>query len=256
MEEEELRIWNIKKVPSFLTPGAGGQQEYIAQVVTASNVYSVAQVVNRIERIGSEANRQVFIGHVLQFIDECEEIILEGNSVNLGIVKMSPRYTGLLDGADGATVGDHKKTVTVTVTQRLIKALKSVGVRIVGTEKPGDTALIESVYDKASRKKDGSITVGDNIVIKGEKIKIEGEPQEDPDVIEAGLGVFFVPDTGAEVEAVRIDTNDPTSVEVRVPAGLPKNKSYGLKIVTRYSTGTLLNNPRAIVAPFKVTPLP
>jgi hypothetical protein len=252
----ELYIWNLKKTPSYLTPGQGGQQEYIAQVVTASNVYGVEQIVDRIERVGSEANRQVFVGHVRQFIDECEEVILEGNSVNLGIVKLSPRYTGLLDGADGAAVGNHRKTVTVTVTQRLLKALKAVGVRIVGTEKPGDTALIESVYDRATRRKDGNITVGDNIVIKGEKIKIEGEPQADPYVFEAGLGVFFVPETGAEVEAVRIDTNNPTEVEVRVPAGLPKNKTYTLKIVTRFTEGHLLNNPRTIVAPFKVTPLP
>jgi hypothetical protein len=227
-------------------------------------VLDIGNIADSIKEDGYELNKATIIDVFDRIIEKVKQAIVAGNSVDLDIVKVSPLVDGPWEDHDSYDEGVHDKTVTVTAKSSLVKALKDVQVDVVGYRKPGDSAVILGVTDKATKKKDYSITVGDNILIKGEKIKVVGLPDPDADddddndsVTEAGIGVFFIPESGAPIQATRIDTNLPTEVEVRVPSTLQKGKEYGLQIVTRFSSGNyLLNIPRTIVADFLLTTLP
>jgi hypothetical protein len=252
--------WEVQLRPFTLLKN--GKKAYIAQVITAAVVLDIGNIADSIKEDGYELNKATIIDVFDRIIEKVKQAIVAGNSVDLDIVKVSPLVDGPWEDHDSYDEGVHDKTVTVTAKSSLIKALKDVQVDVVGYRKPGDTAVILGVTDKASRKKDYSITVGDNILIKGEKIKIEGLPDPDAEdddediVTEAGIGVFFIPESGAPIQAARIDSNLPTEVEVRVPNTLQKGKQYGLQIVTRFSSSNyLLNVPRTIVADFLLTTL-
>jgi hypothetical protein len=240
-----------------------GKKAYIAQVITAAVVLDIGNIADSIKEDGYELNKATIVDVFDRIIEKVKQAIVAGNSVDLDIVKVSPLVDGPWEDHDSYDEGVHDKTVTVTAKSSLVKALKDVQVDVVGYRKPGDTAVILGVTDKASRKKDYSITVGDNILIKGEKIKVVGLPDPDAEddddndiVTEAGIGVFFIPESGAPIQATRIDTNSASEVEVRVPNTLQKGKEYGLQIITRYTGGAqLLNVPRTIVADFLLSTL-
>jgi hypothetical protein len=250
--------WEIQLRPFTLLKN--GKKSYIAQVITAAVVLDIDDIAAAIKEDGYELNKATIIDVFDRIIEKVKQAIVAGNSVDLDIVKVSPLVNGPWEDHDSYDEGVHDKTVTVTAKTSLIKALKDVEVDVVGYRKPGDTAVILAVTDKATKKTDYSITVGDNILIKGEKIRVQGLPQPDDDeeseVFEDGIGVFFIPESGAPVQATRIDTNEPTQVEVRVPSTLQKGKQYGLQIVTRFTGGKqLLNVPRTVVADFLLTTL-
>jgi hypothetical protein len=112
---------------------------------------------------------------------------------------------------------------------------------------------ISSVKDPSTKKEDGTFTVGKTLFIYGQRVKVIGNPQEDPDVLEEGIGVFFVPATGSPVEVTNIHMNEPGFVLVEVPSTLAKNAEFTLRIITRYTGGTeLLKTPRVIEYPHKI----
>jgi hypothetical protein len=246
-----------------------GKKVFIAQVVTATVVLNVEDIAQAIKEDGYELNIATIIDVFDRIVEKVKQAIVNGNSVDLDIVKVTPLVDGPWEDHDSYEEGVHSKTVTVTPKAALTKELQDVQVDVVAYRKPGDTAVILGVTDKATRKKDYSITVGDNIIIKGEKIKLQGLPDPDNDddndndddddddknlvISEEGIGVFFVPETGTPIQATRVDANTATKVEVRVPTTLQKGKQYGLQINTRYAGTIPLNVPRTIVADFLLT---
>jgi hypothetical protein len=131
----------------------------------------------------------------------------------------------------------HKITCDLTTTDELRKALEEVGVEVLGVKESG--ARIGLVTDVITGKTDGTITIDNDIIITGEKIRIEPVGEE-------GLGVFLVDANGIETLVTHpLTQNDPKKIICRTPilgAG-----AYTLKIVTRFTQGaTLLNQPRTI----------
>jgi hypothetical protein len=130
--------------------------------------------------------------------------------------------------------------------------LSAVSLEILGFKDAG--ANITIVTDLATMLQDDTITPGDDILLEGDKIKVIGEETEVG--TEQGIGVFFIDDSGNTVQATRFNENSPSRVNVRVPASLPKGKSYTLRIVTRFSGSKLLVEPRTIDFARKVKTLP
>jgi hypothetical protein len=157
--------------------------------------------------------------------------------------------TPLLGGVvkPGGDTSGVKKLFSCTVTKPFAAELKNVTLTLRQQKDFEDFAKITGVEDVLTHKTDNTITVGDDIFITGDKIRILGKEQPTPGVIEPGIGVYFVPATGAAIHAPRINQNEPSFVNVRVPANLAKNQLYTLRIVTRFTGGDLLlANPRTI----------
>ena len=95
------------------------------------------------------------------------------------------------------------------------------------------------VADTFTGLSNGSITPNEDILIEGDRIRINGA--------DSSVGIFFVSEDGEKVTPVtrRLTQNDPSRIIARVPA-LTDGK-YKLRIVTQFSKGvTLLKSPRTI----------
>jgi hypothetical protein len=252
------KIWKVQLKP--FTLAGKGKKVFVAQVVNANVVLGIDHIADSIKDDGYELNKATIIDVHQRINQKVAQALQEGNSVDLGIVKAAPVVTGPWEDHDSFQDGVHTKSVSVTPKALLLKTLNEVAVNVVGYRKTGDASIILGVVDKATKRKDYHITVGDNIIIKGSKIKLQGltqneheEDDEDNVQHEDGIGVFFVTEKGQNIQADRIDKNTVAEVEVRIPNTLLKGKNYGLHIVTRYTGGQPLNVPRTIVADFLLT---
>jgi hypothetical protein len=143
---------------------------------------------------------------------------------------------------------EYKLGVRLLPTEELRALLKTVHVEIIGQKDFEDFAKITAIEDAETERTDGFITPGDELYVHGDKIKIQGEEDEDGKLIEEGIGVFFVPDNGAApIPAKRVRQNQPAFLNVKMPTNLNDNTKYTLRIVTRFTNGTtLLNAPRTV----------
>jgi hypothetical protein len=117
----------------------------------------------------------------------------------------------------------------------LRKELEQVTVEILGVADTG--AVIAQVLDVRTGSVNDLLTPLRNLKITGHKIKVAGD---DPDV-----GVYFINSATTErtqVEAEDIVTNNPSEVIVVTPALAAG--TYQVEIVTQFTVGTLLKDPR------------
>jgi hypothetical protein len=130
----------------------------------------------------------------------------------------------------------HKITVDATITAEMRSDLESVGVEVLGIRDSG--AYIGLVTDVTTGKTNGEVTSGGQIIISGEKIKIE------PYTSDATCGVFIETATTADL-LYPLAVNNPKEIIALLPQ-LPKG-TYHLYIKTRYSnSSTLLKEAREI----------
>ena len=98
-------------------------------------------------------------------------------------------------------------------TADLRNALDEISVKVLGVKET--TAKIAAVTDTATGLTDGTLTIGDDILIEGEKLKVDEK--------DSAQGVFFRASDGKEYKTERrLSVNKPTQIMVRVPASLPK----------------------------------
>lgn len=228
--------WKVWLRLNFLTKDV--DNDYIAEVSTVGNTKRNVDIAQRIINEGSEIKYDTLLS-ILNQRDRIERNMLqEGNSVQTGNVKLSPRVSGSWLGANAKyDASAHKITLDTTITAEMRSALTEVGLETLGAKDIG--GYIGLVTDTATGLTDGTITPNDDILIEGEKIKIAP-------VDEAGLGIFFIDSAGASTQVTRrLTQNDPKKLLARVPS-LPAGE-YTLQIVTRFSNGsTLVNDARTI----------
>ena len=106
-------------------------------------------------------------------------------------------------------------------------ALESITVKVLGAKET--TAKIASVTDTATGLTDGTLTIGDDVLLEGEKLKVD---EKDP-----LQGVFFVTEDGTEHKTERrLSLNKPTQILARVPQNLPEGK-VRVVVRTKYTHG-------------------
>ena len=134
----------------------------------------------------------------------------------------------------------HKRTVDLVPAADLRTALEAVSVKVLGAKE--SSARIASVTGLNY----GTLIIGDDIIIEGEKLKIDEKDSQQ--------GVFFAMEDGTEIKTThRLPINKPSQIVVRVP----KNLSAGpVKVIvrTRYSAGAVpLKELREIVFGYPCT---
>ena len=122
----------------------------------------------------------------------------------------------------------HKRNVDMIPTAELRNALDSITVKVLGAKET--TAKISAVTDTATGLADGTLTIGDDVLIEGEKVKVD---EKDP-----LQGVFFVSEDGTEHKTERrLSLNKPTQILARVPKTLPEGK-VTVKVRTKFTGGS------------------
>lgn len=230
------KFWKVWLRPNLLTKDV--DNDYIAEVSTMKNTLRNEDIAKGIVAEGSEIKFDTLVSILNQRDRIIRQVVQDGYSVLTGTCQYTPRVTGSWIGSSAKFDPEkHKVTLDIILPSEMREALSHVGVEVLTVKDSG--ATIGLVTDTATELTDGSITVGDDILIEGEKIRIAGEAE--------GIGVFFVDAAGKATQVTRRFTqNDPKAVLARVPANLADG-NYTLRIVTQFSNNsTLLKEPRTI----------
>jgi hypothetical protein len=221
----------------------GGEEEFREYVAELSSTVALdcESLVDRVVREGSEVHRETLRATVLRVLEVAEESLLSGHRVDMGSYILIPRVLGKWRGGEPSGV---KLTLEIRLKKSFRARLGEVKLSILGYR--GLSNQILRVTDRASGLRDGTITLGDDILIEGERIKVEGYGQSDGS-LESGIGVYFVDKSGHETCADRIDENTMSRVLVRVPGDLHVGEPYTLEIRTRYTRGTLSTSIRSVL---------
>jgi hypothetical protein len=228
-------LHNIKAqlYDNILTPNPN---DFMARVISerSLNVKDVCRAA--VTRGGADISEAAMEHAVNLFHKEVAYSLCDGFSVNTGLYTASVSIKGVFD-SPKENFNAAKHTVMFDFKQgaQLRKELGNVSVVITGV---ADTsAYIAQVTDVKTGSINDMLTPGRNLRISGGKIKIDGD--------NAANGVYFVnQDTQARtrVDDSDVATNNPSELMIIIPAlaaGV-----YRLEIVTQYSSGKNLNNPR------------
>lgn len=230
-------FWKVWLRSNILTKGVANDQ--IAEVSTAGKTAENADIARDIKEEGSDLSEETILDVLTRADRHRRRRLQEGFSVNIGLVRLTPRVKGSWLGEHPSyNPNKHKLTADTILTAETRAALKEVSVEVLGTKTDGG-AHVHQVTDVLTGKTDGTITPGEDIIIEGAKLKISPAG-------EAGLGVFYVAQDGTITPAPEhYAVNSPKKLIVRVPqlaAG-----TYTLRIVTRYSQSLQqLKEPRPI----------
>ena len=217
--------WQVYLRPNALTKD--NDKDCIADVHLNGATLTNEDVAERIVSERSEYRKDTII-NILNLRDNAvKAFIQECSSFRDGLVQITPRVSGVWENeASAFDPAVHKRTVDLVPTADLRSILDAISVKVMGTTSAA--ARISAITDSATGLKDGTITIGDDIIIDGEKIKITDETDQNQ-------GVFIVDATGTEHRVTRrLTVNKPSQIIARVPSSVPAG-AVTVKIKTNYS---------------------
>jgi len=218
---------------NVLTPNTN---DFMARVSSerSLNVKDVCRAAKT--RGGADISADAMEHAVNLFLKEMGYSLCDGFSINTGWFTASVSIKGVFDSpTEKFNAAKHTVMFDFKQGSLLRKELGAVTVNITGV---ADTsAYIAQATDVKTGSVNDMLTPGRNLRISGSKIKIDGENPEN--------GVFFVNQETQErtrVDITDVATNNPSEVMIIIPelaAG-----AYRLEIVTQYSSGKNLKQPR------------
>lgn len=219
-------VWEVHLRPNTLTKD--NDRDCIADVHAHAATQRNEDIAEMITKERSEFRKETII-NILNMRDKAvKDLIQEGLSFMDGLVQISPRVSGVWE-TENSPYDEkvHKRTVDLVPTTDLRTALDAIGVKVLGAKE--ETARITEITDTATGLKDGSLTIGDDIIIEGSKIKVD---ETDP-----AQGVFFKAENGTEYKTNRrLSVNNPSQIIARVPKEVPEGK-VEVMVRTKFSTG-------------------
>ena len=219
-------VWEVYLRPNTLTKD--NDRDCIADVHAHAATQRNEDIAEIITKERSEFRKETII-NILNMRDKAvKDLIQEGLSFMDGLVQISPRVSGVWE-TENSSYDEkiHKRTVDLVPTTDLRTALDAIGVKVLGAKE--ETARITEITDTATGLKDGTLTIGDDIIIEGSKIKVD---ETDP-----AQGVFFKAENGTEYKTNRrLSVNNPSQIIARVPKEVPEGK-VEVMVRTKFSTG-------------------
>ena len=236
---EVMHSINIRLYPNYLP---GYENTFIARTDADARL-SIEDVCNSLfKRGGFTGEYKDLVNYVKQFLNEVAYQLCDGYTVNTGYFSIYPNVGGLFK--DERDTPDPKKN-PLSIRFQPLKPMKDMAKTIrVSNQGIADTqGFIAIFYDNEDDSENTTFQPGDQFVLTGQKIKIEGS---DP-----GIGMFFVPTDGSEaVKVTRIVENTPSKI-----IGIIPEVDYAycrIEIRTQHSSsgGVLLKNLRVISSKF------
>ncbi|MFX1667629.1 DUF4469 domain-containing protein [Riemerella anatipestifer] len=196
----------------------------------------ITEIIEAPKKEGMEIQTETAVDIITRFNRKASELVLNGYSVNTGLVYMRPAIKGVFY---DKTWDKEKHSVYVNVNQGLDlrKAVADTKVEVLGEQ--SSPMSVFSITDKATGKADGTLSKGKNAEIKGTFIKIDGNDPKN------GI-VFKNIDNQQEVKlsSEHIVLNEPSRLLILVPTDLEAG-NYELSLTTQFTKGnTLLKDPR------------
>ena len=219
-------VWEVYLRPNTLSKDT--ERDCIADVRFRGGAKRNEDIADVITKERSEFRRETII-NILNLRDEAvKNFIQDGMSFIDGIVQIAPRVTGVWKTENSPyNAAVHKRTVDLIPTHDFKAVLDDITVKVLGLK--DDSFRITSVTDIATGLSDGTIMIGDDLIIEGEKIKV--------DESDAAQGVFFKGTDGTEHKTSRrLSVNKPGQLIARVPSSLPEGKTT-IIVRTKYSSG-------------------
>ncbi|MGI5173349.1 DUF4469 domain-containing protein [Treponema sp. OMZ 840] len=219
-------VWEVYLRPNTLTKE--NDRDCIADVHAHAATQRNEDIAELITKERTEFRKETII-NILNMRDKAvKDLIQEGISFMDGLVQISPRVSGVW-ATENAPYDEkvHKRTVDLIPTADLRTVLDAIGVKVMGAKE--ESARITAITDTATGLNDGTLTIGDDIIIEGNKLKI--------DETDAAQGVFFRLADGTEHKVTRrLSVNQPSQIIARVPAAVPAGK-VSIVVKTKYSAG-------------------
>ncbi|WP_428770805.1 DUF4469 domain-containing protein [Treponema sp. HNW] len=236
-------VWEVYLRPNTLTKE--NDRDCIADVHAHAATQRNEDIAELITKERTEFRKETII-NILNMRDKAvKDLIQEGASFMDGLVQISPRVSGVW-ATENAPYDEkiHKRTVDLIPTADLRTVLDAIGVKVMGAKE--ESARITAITDTATGLNDGTLTIGDDIIIEGNKLKI--------DETDAAQGVFFRLADGTEHKVTRrLSVNMPSQIIARVPAAVPAGK-VEVVVKTKYTKGgTALKEIREIVYGYPCT---
>ena len=204
--------WTGQYRPNLFTQD--NDRDQLLDVKSAGQVKD-EDIADDIIASGSEVSRETMLDLFARREKALAKRVLQGFTYANSLVQMQPRVTGVFK--DINTPFDpavNKCVIDITAASPLRAELAEVSVQIMGSKDSGG-AKIGTVRNSLTGAEDGTIPIGDDVVIEGEKIKVSDETDE-------AQGVFFIDSTGKEHRVTRKFTeNKPSKIIARVPASVP-----------------------------------
>ena len=192
------------------------------------------------KRGGADVSAESMKHAVELFLKEMSYQLCDGYSVNTGYFTASPSIRGVFDSpTENFNPQKHSILFQFNQGELLRNELSTITVEILGVAESG--AFIGQVLDVKSGSVNDLLTPNRNLKIGGSKIKIAGDGTNE-------TGVYFVNQSTqarTKVDESDIVTNNPSELIVVIPeltAG-----TYKLEVVTQYSVGHLLKEPRVLL---------
>lgn len=165
--------------------------------------------------------------------------LLAGRPVGTGVFYAYPAISGVWYGVnDTFDEKRHKAGVNFQPNAALRESLKAVGVDVLGLANVGPS--ISTVTDHWSQEVNTLLTPGEDVIIKGRNLRIEGNKE--------GIGIRFIrvdDNTVTEVEMRRLTINNPSTLQFRIPALTPGD--YWLELTTQFCRGNVqTKEPRTL----------
>ena len=205
-------VWEVYLRPNTLTKD--NDRDCIADVHAHAATQRNEDIAEIITKERSEFRKETIMS-ILSMRDKAvKDLIEEGLSFMDGLVQISPRVSGVWETENSAYDEKiHKRTVDLVPTADLRTALDAIGVKVMGAKE--SSARITEITDTATGLKDGTLTIGDDIIIEGDKLKVDEK--------DAAQGVFFKAADGTEYKTERrLSVNNPGQIIVRVPKEVPE----------------------------------
>lgn len=165
------------------------------------------------------------------------ESLLSGHPVNTGLFYASPGFKGLIE---GGVWNPEKNSIVVNFQtgKTLREEITKTKVEILGEK--ADIMYVLEVEDKKTGLKDGSVSPGFGVIIRGRNLKISGSDEK--------VGVYLINDQSSEEKLpdYQIIRNMPSELVIQIPTGLLSG-TYTLRITTQYNKSAAgLKAPRSV----------
>lgn len=184
--------------------------------------------------------RETIVHVVTLFLRVVSRLILNGHSINVGLFRAVARFTGVIE---KGVWNPAKNSVYVSFTQDKLLREEIRKTKIdISSEKP-DASYILEIEDRVLGITSGQITPGNNIFVRGSRLKIAGS--------NAANGINFTHSDGTTIklESDNITINNPSELTLLLPSDM-KNGDYEMTITTQFSgnSNVFLKEPRVLSA--------
>ena len=226
MPNKKKSVWEVHLRPNTLTKD--NDRDCIADVYQHAETQRNKDIADIIVKERTEFRPETIMNILTMRDKVVTQLLEEGLSVMDGVVQITPRVSGVWE-TEGAEYDEkiHKRTVDIVPTADLRDVLDAISVKVLGAKEA--TARITSITDTATGLKDGTITIGDDIIIEGDKLKVDEK--------DSSQGVYFVRADGAMVKTTRrLSINKPSQIIARVPSNLPVGP-ITVMVRTKYTNG-------------------